>query len=437
MLTRVVRRATAAAAACLLVFLPASVPAVPAHADSLEWVRRLGRDIRAAQQVTKGRGVTVAIVADGVDGRIDTLRGKVKAGRVFVKPKGAKKVTGTLVAALLAGSGPSYKSPLGIRGLAPGVKILPVRVVPSNEERGADRWFDDPNLAKYYADGIRYAADQGAQVIWTLPFWGHHSEVEQLRAAVLYAQRKGSVLVAGNDPVENWQDPSEPAASPGVIGVGAIGVNGKRLPKFSGANGAVLVSAPGIDLPSIGPGESLWRVRGPIPATTFVAATAALVMSEYPRLPPHLVARAISESAHHPKGGYDTSVGFGVINPAGALDRAAKLDGRSAYAPASAGAISERARFGPKPFQVNAVRHDTDMLAVFSGLIAVGVLMIAAAVVLAVRGRRRTAPAYGAGAFAAGFGEPMPPPLVPPWPAPPPPSSAPPPVAPSDGVPGS
>ncbi|MBC6458611.1 S8 family serine peptidase [Actinomadura sp. HBU206391] len=413
MLTRVVHRAAAAAAGCLLVFVPASVPAVPAHTDSLEWVRRLGRDIRAAQQVTMGRGVTVAIVADGVDGRIDTLRGKVKPGRAFVKPKGAEKVTGTLVATLLAGSGPSYRSPLGIRGLAPGVKILPVRVMPSSEERGAKSWFDDANMARYYAEGIRYAADQGAQVIWALPFWGDDSELEELRAAVLYAQRKGSVLVAGNDPVEGWQEPSEPAASPGVIGVGAIGVNGKRLPKFSGVNSGVLVSAPGIDLPSIGPGESLWRVRGPLPATTFVAATAALVISEYPRLPPQLVARAIAESAHHPKAGYDTSVGFGVINPAG-LDRAAKLEGRSAYAPASAGAISERTRFGPGPVQIKAVRYDTGVLVGFSGLIAVGALAIAAAVVLAVRGRCRTArAAQGAGAFA--------PPSV----APPPPSSAP------------
>jgi hypothetical protein len=374
------------------------VPSVtpPAHADSVAWARRLGRDIQAAQQVTKGRGVTVALLDDGVDGRIGTLRDKVERGRDFVGTPRPKKIHGTLMASFIAGGGPTHDSPFGMRGLASGVKILPVRVIPSETESGAKRWFDNGNGREQLAKGIRYAADQGAEVICAVPFfWG--GTTDAIEAAVAYAYSKGAVLVAGNIALDLEETPSYPAAMAGVIGVGAVNEKGKRHREHSAKNSAVLVAAPGFELPSIGPDGSLWTFQGVATATAFVAATAALVRSEYPKLPPQLVARAITESAHQPEGGYDTEVGFGIIDPAGALKRARALEGRSVFAPASKGVVMDRAHFGGEPVTVDAVRHDPGLLAGFSGLTGAGVAAIAAAMVLAVRGRRRTTVAVGAG----------------------------------------
>jgi hypothetical protein len=418
MLTRAVRRPVAMAAAvlaALLVVPMAPVLTPPAHADSLDWARRLGRDFRAAQQVTRGKNVTVAIVADGVDGRIGTLRGKVQGSRDFVKTPRPKKIEGTLAGSLIGGGGPTYDSPLGMRGLAPAMKILSVRVMPSFEEPAAKRWFDYGGGRDQLARGIRYAVDQGAQVICILPHvWG--GDVGGIESALAYARSKGAVVV-GRNPVmpESADTGAYPAAFTGVIGVGSLNGKGERLRKYSGKDSAVLVSAPGFEMPSIGPGDSVWTFTGGTPASSFVAATAALVRSEYPKLPPQLVVRAIAESARHPKGGYDTNVGFGIINPAGALDRARSFEGRSVFAPAAQGAISEKSHFGGGPVTVEAVRHDTGLLAGYSGLAGAGLLAIVAAMVLAVRGhRRRTAVAAATGAFTAVPEGATPPPAVPP-----------------------
>jgi hypothetical protein len=398
MLTRGSRR-TAVPALTLTALLavsqaPALAPA--AHADSFTWARRFGRDFQAAQQVTKGRGVTVALLNDGVDGRIGTLRGKVERGKDFVGTPRPKKVHGTLMASLIAGGGPTHDSPFGMRGMAPAVKILPVRVFPWEDDTAASRWFAKKGSDQILAKGIRYAADQGAQVICVIPdlMNGDRDEIE---AAIVYAQSKNAVVVAGNPPADDSGWASYPAGAAGAIGVGTLDERGKRFRKYSGKNSAVLVSAPGFELPSIGPGESLWTLEGPALASAFVAATAALVRAEYPKLPPALVARAIAESAHHPKGGYDTEVGFGVVNPAGALKRARELQGRSVFGPASQGVVAEKAHFGGGPVTVDAVRHAPGPLAGFSGLIGAGLLAIAAAVALAVRGRRRAAVAVPAG----------------------------------------
>lgn len=402
--------------------LPVMTP--PAHADPLEWAKRFDRDVRAAHQVTRGKGVTVAVVADGVDGDIGPLRGRVLRGRDFVKTPRPMKIHGTLMASLIGGSGPTHDSLVGRRGLAPAVKILPVRVQVSLEEPGARRWFGEFENRALFAKGIRYAADEGAQVIYVIPYiWD--GPVGLLESALAYARSKGAVVVSANPDLKLPPTTAYPAALAGAIGVGAVNAKGKWYRNYSDKNSAVLVSAPGFEMPTTGPDDSLWTVTGAHPATAFVTATAALVRSEYPKLPPELVGRAIAESAHHPKAGYDTGVGFGIINPAGALDRAQKLEGRSpVLTPAAQGVVPDKAHFGGGPVTTEAVRHDTGILAGYSGLIGAGLLAIVAALVLMVRGRRnRTAVAAGvgveagAGPFASAPGD-----LAPPSAAVPPPT---------------
>jgi subtilisin family serine protease len=57
-----------------------------------------------------------------------------------------------------------------------------------------------------------------------------------------------------------------------------------------------------------------------------VAGVAALIESRYPDLAPDLVAAALtSTTSDRPTGGYDSQVGFGVVNANAALVKAGKL----------------------------------------------------------------------------------------------------------------
>lgn len=107
--------------------------AAPAAADTVrdgQWpLQRYG----ASQSVwlrTQGEGVTVAVIGSGVNAQQQDLVGQVLPGRDFTgrAPDGRYDVTGqgTGTASLIAGHG--HGAGAGVMGLAPKVRILPVRI---------------------------------------------------------------------------------------------------------------------------------------------------------------------------------------------------------------------------------------------------------------------------------------------------------------------
>jgi hypothetical protein len=92
----------------------------------------------------------------------------------------------------------------------------------------------------------------------------------------------------------------------------------------------------------------------------------------------------------HPRRGYSTQLGFGLINPAGALHAAAvltKLPGRAAPGP---GAVAPQARLaaGAAPGVVDAVHHPLAKLAGYAAAMAAGLILLGLAVWLPRRWRR-------------------------------------------------
>jgi thermitase len=170
-----------------------------------EWgLAKIG--LPALWHVTLGDpGTVIAVVDTGVDGAVPDLAGAVLPGYDVVD--GSGDVTdnvghGSLVAEIAAGRGDDG---VGAAGVCWRCRILPVDVAPHRTA-----------LASSLADGIRWAADHGADVInvslvLSAPDAG-------VAAAVAYAQTRGAVVVAaaGND--GSW-NPSYPAAYPGVLGV--------------------------------------------------------------------------------------------------------------------------------------------------------------------------------------------------------------------------
>ncbi|MGH2819024.1 MAG: S8 family serine peptidase [Actinomycetota bacterium] len=195
-----------------------------------------------AWTVTTGNAALIAIVDSGVDLTHPDLDGNIVSypDADLVEPegncsnkKGIKSCTqdgaqdenghGTHVAGIAAaetGNG------LGVAGVAPGAKILPVRVLDA----------DGAGTTQRVADGIKFAADRGALVVnLSLGYdaTGHVSKLlgnlRPVYGAIDYAVGKGAVVVvaAGNGPLGELSGPgvplcAEPAQHPGVLCVGAV-----------------------------------------------------------------------------------------------------------------------------------------------------------------------------------------------------------------------
>ena len=125
---------------------------------------------------------------------------------------------------------------IGVARIAYNATLMPVKVLDSNGSGQLD----------WLIDGIRYAADHGANVINMSLGWPRdYDPGETLHNAVKYAYDKGVVLVAasGND---HFHAVSYPAAYPEVIAVGAINSADERA-SYSNYGDNLELVAPGGD----------------------------------------------------------------------------------------------------------------------------------------------------------------------------------------------
>ena len=347
-----------------------------------------------AWQITRGQGVTVALLSTAVD-PVTGLAGKVIKGPDYAPLAGASTVDGTILASMIAGSGPTGTDPFGTIGRAPGAKILAVKIA-DFDSHGGNKYLADGTWQAILARAIRYAVNHGAKVIANFP--GGSDSTPALDAAVQYAISKNVVVVGGATPPNGKQTRNTPLfypdSLPGVINVTGVSLNG--LPKLQGAdtepaNNSVLVAVPDNTLAATGPGDTLYTAWGFYSDIAWAAGTVALIKAVYPQITPAEVARALAESAtYRPSGGYNTSVGFGLINPIGALHDAGALVKLGLTAAPGSGTVSATARFGTaQPAVINAVQHAKAKLYGFGGAIVVGLVLLLLALILGRRRRRR------------------------------------------------
>jgi subtilisin family serine protease len=392
-------RWAAGVAACAVV-MAAALAAPPAGADVVRdqelWVLDM---VHAPQawNVTRGQGVTVAVIDSGVFPSVSDLAGSVVSGPDLsgVRTRMSNPawgVHGTWMASLIAGHGHAGGSS-GIIGVAPASKVLSIRVVTDRADPHFRRYQHESNaeVQRALAGAITDATTRGAQVISMSLGYGTASR--QVRLALQDALSHGVVVVAssgnsGASPVarHNGQAPySFPADYPGVLGVGAVGPGGREA-SFSSDNLSVEIAAPGVKVPAQGRDGQYWLVSGTSPACAIVSGVAALIKARYPHLPPVLVDQAITGTAQNaPPGGYDDRVGFGTVDAAAALAAAGRLSRDS-----TAGhSVPAAAHFGGGPAAVSPVPvpvRSRTALAVYA-LLAVCCLAVAG---FAVAGLRRT-----------------------------------------------
>jgi hypothetical protein len=383
----------AVAGACLLTGIPA------AHAASTSplppgAVQQFVNDVMNAYSLTRGGGVTVAVLSTGVDPSASGLSGRVTTGPDYTYPPTIplRHAYGTLVASLIAGGGPTGSSPLNVPGIAPEAKILSVRTNPDPTERGVDAFYANADLNGINAKAIRYAVGRGAQVIF-VDMDTQQTPASDLWSAIQFAIAKKAVIIGSEYSYGGTPDAYVyPAGLPGVIGPAAVTLSGAPAPyenSRSARNNSILVAAPGNSVYTL----DGWQIDGPGAATAWVTGTVALIKSVYPDLSPALVARALATSArYHPSGGYDTSIGFGLVNADGALMAAGTLAKLSQEAGSGRSVTADTSFWpGPPPGTIDAVHHSTTKLALLGGIIAAGLAMLLAGLGLAVRRRRSRA----------------------------------------------
>lgn len=345
------RPAAVAAAAMTAVALTAS-PASAAPNDPL-YAKQYGpQQVRAEQAwaTSTGAGAVIAVVDSGVDLTHPDLQGKLVPGATFVgcgttscgngdwkgpdgvgQPDDAHGTHVSGIAAAATGNG------VGIAGVARDAKIMPIKVL----EDGSGSFED-------IASGIRYAADNGADVVnmslgalqgvQALVITGVITDVQD---AVAYAVGKGVAVVAaaGNDAVPLC---AEPAFDAGVMCVAATD---KREAPAAYSSGTIkpdlmAVSAPGGSLLPVcgedivstvpaGTGRSATcgysnaydEYAGTSMAAPHVAGVAALLAAQGRSV--QNIYDTLMDTARTPgslaRGVYTTEYGWGIVDAAAAV----------------------------------------------------------------------------------------------------------------------
>ena len=191
----------------------------------------------------------------------------------------------------------------GMDGIADNARIMMIRAVPDGDEHDKD-----------IALAIRYAVDNGAQIV-SMSFGKDFSpEKEWVDDAVKYAEQKGVLLVhaAGNDsknvdtadnfPSAVYKDNKGKATNWITVGASGDPKNGGITAKFSNyGKKEVDVFAPGVQIYSTIPGGTNYgNASGTSMACPVVAGTAAFILSYYPKLSAKQLKYVIEKAAKAP-----------------------------------------------------------------------------------------------------------------------------------------
>ncbi len=264
----------------------------------------------------QGQEITVAVVDTGVDLDHPDLQANIVAGKSFVSGTSSPDDDaghGTHVAGIIAAVGNNG----GVIGVAPGARIMPVKVLDSS---GSGSIYD-------VAAGIEWAADQGVTVI-NLSL-GSVGNSTTLKTAVDDAYNRGILLIAAGGNCGDssyaangcsYQDqPLYPAAYNHVMAVASTDSSDKQS-SFSTQGSYIEIAAPGSSIYSTYPAGRYATLSGTSMAAPHVAGLAALIWSQNSGWTSDQVRAQIWDTAVDlGASGWDNQFGYGRINAAAAM----------------------------------------------------------------------------------------------------------------------
>lgn len=272
-----------------------------------------------AWDLTRGAGVTIAILDSGVESTHPDLMPNLVAGRnIYNNNTDVSDICGhgTSVAGAAAGAS---NNGIGVAGVAGAAKIMPLRIAYWNTTYN--------NCYATYstvASGITYAADNGARVANVS--YARLAASSAILSAARYMKSKGGLVfvAAGNANVDE-----NIAADPALMVVSATTSSDVRS-SFSSYGVAVSLAAPGTGIYTTGLNGTYKSVNGTSFASPVAAGVAAMMMSVRPDLSADTIQSLMFKTAVDlGAAGRDIYYGYGRVNAAAAV-AAAKNYGAAA-----------------------------------------------------------------------------------------------------------
>ncbi len=208
---------------------------------------------------------------------------------------------GTFVAGIIA----AQPGEVPIVGVAPGVRMMDVRFLDSNNQFSSRDW-------NTFAEAIDYAVDNGADII-NMSIYANSRPPVTLENAIRRAVQSGVVIIgiAGNTKQAGVLYPGK---YDGVYAVSATTQN-DLLADFSARGPEVFFCAPGEGITSFLPGGQAATRSGTSFAAPHVSGTLALILSAFPSLSPEQAVDVLLESLIDlGTRGADSSFGQGLID---------------------------------------------------------------------------------------------------------------------------
>lgn len=187
---------------------------------------------------------------------------------------------------------------IGINGIASDVKIMVLRAVPMGDEYDKD-----------IALSIRYAVDNGANII-NMSFGKDFSPNKQLVIdAISYAEKKGVLLIhaAGNEASNIDTQPNFPdglnnnnkmASNWISIGASSFNIKKKQVSSFSNYGfKSVTLFSPGDNIITLDKDNKYTHTQGTSFSAPIVTGVAALILSYYPDLTPEELISILVDSS--------------------------------------------------------------------------------------------------------------------------------------------
>jgi subtilisin len=248
--------------------------------------------LRAVAVGGDGEGITVAVLDTGIDDKHPEVSGRISASRSFINGEAVYDGNGhgTHCAGTVLGASLTI-------GVANKAKLIVGKVL-SNGGSGASSGINA---------GIRWAADQGANVI-SMSLGGGGADPNQ-EAAIRAAEAAGVIVLAasGNSRPSRTEYPGRYC-----LAVAACDING-RVASFSSPGqtpDTLALCTPGVGIISARPGGGYQSMSGTSMATPFAAGIVACVLSVFKKR-----GQKLPDSAWFKKFFRDWCIDTGVAGP--------------------------------------------------------------------------------------------------------------------------
>jgi hypothetical protein len=285
-----------------------------------------------------GKGVTIAFIENQVNLSIPTLQGAdvvveptptclTKTGTSVHYSATTTSPTegvwhGTNVLSLIVGSGKGYPGQTGVKGVAPGAKVLFYSFGPvaATNSRTSEQCYDKSgqNITQdLFADAVVNAVKAGATIITTSTGFSGSISMDK---AVAWAEHQGVVVVGSLPDGAADAFTSNPGSDNGAVGVQQI--NSSAVPPEA-LDPSTKVAAPGDGILTQGdPKSGSWTTQGLSDGTSLaapiVAGFLAVVKQKYPQATGNQLIQTLitnTGTGNHPAN-YDaqSGLGYGVVS---------------------------------------------------------------------------------------------------------------------------